>query len=260
MAWPGCEQRGLGNAEEGKPGCGEEWNATRASESRSNHVRNVASKEEAGHSAYGASSHGDGGEGRRSEGMTGVEGAECGSKDNRGQQSTRDSWKGLGASVRTEFEDAHMAKLGCEAVDKLGAGNWGRSGGDNEEWRWLSVASKAAEAHGRKGTSELPRQLNMQNDGAQQCSGEVNGEAADDTKHNGIMADGEGQWVHFGEANEDEQEEKMFPVQVNGRMKIGKNWTRALGSVWNYKGKRYASQKWRWEAELKHRGRIADGN
>ena len=128
MAWPGSEQRRLGNAEEGKPGCGEEWNATRASESRSNHVRNVASKEEAGHSAYGASSHGDGGEGRRSEGMTGVEGAECGSKDNQGQQNTRDSWKGLGASVVTEFEDTHMAKLGCEAVDKLGAGNWGRSG------------------------------------------------------------------------------------------------------------------------------------
>ena len=164
--------------------------------------------------------------------MAGVEGAECGGKGNRGRQSTRDSWKGLGASVVTEFEDTHMAKLGCEAVDKLGAGNWGRSGGDNEEMRWLSVASKVVEAHGRKGTSELPRQLNMQNNGAQQCSGEVNREAADDTKHNGIMTDGEGQWVHFGEANEDEQEENVFPVQVNGEMKIneiGKKWTRALG-------------------------------
>ena len=125
------------------------------------------------------------------------------------------------------------------------------------------VASKAAEAHGRKGTSELPRQLNMQNDGAQQCCGEVNTEAADDKKHNGIMADGEGQWVRFGEANEDEQEEKIFPVQVNGRMKInetGKKWTRALGAVWICKEKRYASQKWRWEAAMKHRGRLAARN
>ena len=135
MVWSESEQRGLGNAGEGKPGCGQERNGTRASESRLNHVRNVTSKGEARHSACRLSSHGGGGEGRRFEGMAGVEGAECGGKDNRGRQSTRDSWKGLGASVVTEFEDTHMAKLGCEAVDKLGAGTWGRSGGDNGKMR-----------------------------------------------------------------------------------------------------------------------------